>query len=194
MLKLNLGKRLCAALTGAALLVAMTVSGTAAAAPGKVLVAFYSATGSTARVAEIIARQTGGELFEIKAEPAYSTEDLDYRDPKSRVSQEYADASRREVGLAETQVPNFEDYDTVFVGYPIWWAIAAWPVSTFVKAQDFGSKKVYPFCTSASSPLGESDVLLQKQARGGQWQPRCQPIPGGGYGCLVAWCPPCSAV
>ena len=67
-------------------------------------------------------------------------------------------------------VENWDQYDTVFIGYPIWWGIAAWPVDTFVKANDFSNKTVIPFCTSASSGLGESGTKLQKEAKGGNWQ------------------------
>ena len=74
----------------------------------------------------------------------------------SRVSKEYNDESLRDVELTTTEVPGWESYDTVFVGYPIWWGTSAWPVDSFVKANDFTGKTVYPFCTSASSGLGSS--------------------------------------
>ena len=68
-----------------------------------------------------------------------------------------------------TSVDNWDSYDTVIIGYPIWWGIAAWPVDTFVKANDFNGKTVIPFCTSSSSGLGESGDLLEKEANGGNW-------------------------
>lgn len=72
--------------------------------------------------------------------------------------------------LVSTTVDNWEEYDTVMIGYPIWWGIAAWPVDTFVKANDFNGKTVIPFCTSASSGLGQSGELLAEEANGGNWQ------------------------
>lgn len=72
--------------------------------------------------------------------------------------------------MVSTSVENWEDYDTVLIGYPIWWGIAAWPVDTFVKANDFTGKTVIPFCTSSSSGLGDSGDLLAEEANSGDWQ------------------------
>lgn len=99
----------------------------------------------------------------------YTTEDLNWTNNNSRVSKEHNDESSRNVKLTTTKVDNWEDYDTVLIGYPIWWGIAAWPVDTFVKANDFNSKTVIPFCTSTSSGLGESGKLLEEEANGGNW-------------------------
>ena len=88
----------------------------------------------------------------------------------SRVTREHEDTSLRNVELKTTEVENWDQYDTVLIGYPIWWGIAAWPVDTFVKANDFSNKTVIPFCTSTSSGLGESGTKLQKEAKGGNWQ------------------------
>lgn len=82
----------------------------------------------------------------------------------SRVCREHADESLREVALTAAAVENWEEYGTVFIGYPIWWGIAAWPVDGFVTGNDFTGKTVIPFCTSASSPLGQSGELLAKLA------------------------------
>lgn len=140
------------------------------AAGGKVLVACYSATGHTRAVAETIAETLGGDLFEIVPAEPYSSDDLDWTDQDSRVSREHEDESLREMELEAVAVEGWEDYDTVFIGYPIWWGIAAWPVNGFVKANDFSGKTVIPFCTSASSGLGQSGELLAGMAKGGDWQ------------------------
>ena len=88
----------------------------------------------------------------------------------SRVCREHADESLREVALTAAAVENWEEYGTVFIGYPIWWGIAAWPVDGFVTGNDFTGKTVIPFCTSASSPLAQSGELLAKLAGTGDWQ------------------------
>lgn len=140
------------------------------AASGNVLVVYYSATGNTAAVAETIADTTGGDLFELEPAEPYTDADLDWTDDNSRVSQEYADESLRDVELVSTTVDNWDSYDTVFIGYPIWWGIAAWPVDTFVENNDFTGKTVIPFCTSSSSDIGDSGQLLADMAGTGDWQ------------------------
>ena len=135
-----------------------------------VLVVYYSATGNTAQVAQYIADSTGGDLFEIQPVEPYTDDDLNWTDDNSRVSQEHADESLRDVELVADTVDNWDQYDTVFIGYPIWWGIAAWPVDGFVEANDFSGKTVIPFCTSASSGLGESGQLLADMAGTGDWQ------------------------
>lgn len=136
----------------------------------KVLVAYYSATGSTKAVAETIAEATGGDLFELTPTEPYSSGDLDWTDKKSRVSKENKDTSLRDVELTYNSVEDWDSYDTVFIGYPIWWGIAAWPVNGFVQLNDFKGKTVIPFCTSTSSGIGDSGKLLEKQAGSGEWQ------------------------
>ena len=137
---------------------------------GNVLVAYFSATGNTETVAGYIADATGGDLFEITPAELYTDDDLNWTDESSRVVQEYENESLRDVELTTTEVENWDDYDTVFLGYPIWWGIAAWPVDTFVEANDFSGKTVIPFCTSSSSGLGESGDLLEQLAGTGDWQ------------------------
>ena len=137
---------------------------------GNVLVAYYSATGNTENIANYIAQATGGDLFEITPAEPYTSDDLNWSDENSRVSREYADESLRDVELTTTEVENWDSYDTVFIGYPIWWGIAAWPVDGFVEANDFTGKTVIPFCTSSSSGLGESGDLLAELAGTGDWQ------------------------
>lgn len=136
----------------------------------KTLVVYFSATGNTEQAAGYIADLTEGDLFELEPADPYTDEDLNYGNENSRVSREYADESLRTVELLADTVENWESYDTVFIGYPIWWGIAAWPVDTFVKANDFTGKTVIPFCTSASSGLGESGELLAELAGTGDWQ------------------------
>ena len=141
-----------------------------AADSGNVLVVYYSATGNTEEAANMIADATGGDLFELEPVEPYTDDDLNYSDENSRVSQEYADESLRDVELVSTTVEGFEEYDTVFIGYPIWWQVAAWPVDSFVENNDFTGKTVIPFCTSASSGIGESGQLLADMAGTGDWQ------------------------
>ena len=140
-----------------------------ASASGNVLVVYYSATGNTEEAANMIADATGGDLFELEPVEPYTDDDLNYSDENSRVSQEYADESLRDVELVSTTVEGFEEYDTVFIGYPIWWQVAAWPVDSFVENNDFTGKTVIPFCTSASSGIGESGQLLADMAGTGDW-------------------------
>ena len=138
-------------------------------ASGGTLVVYFSATGNTEEAAGYIAGLTGGDLFELEPVEPYTSEDLNYSDDNSRVSLEYADESLREVELVADTVENWGDYDTVFIGYPIWWGIAAWPVDGFVEANDFTGKTVIPFCTSSSSGMGQSGELLAELAGTGDW-------------------------
>lgn len=136
----------------------------------KVLVAYYSATGNTKAAAETIADAADGELFELQPAEAYTTEDLDYNDPESRVCKEHEDPDLQDVKLEEVTPESFSNADVVFLGYPIWWGEAAWPVNEFVKENDFTGKTVIPFCTSASSSLGDSGENLAEMAGTGEWQ------------------------
>lgn len=136
---------------------------------GKTLVVYYSASGNTEEVANYIASATGGDLFEIVPTEVYTGADLDWTDEDSRVSREHDNEDERNVLLVSDTVDNWDEYDTVFIGYPIWWGIAAWPVDGFIKANDFTGKTVIPFCTSASSGLGESGELLEEMAGTGEW-------------------------
>ncbi len=136
---------------------------------GKVLVVYFSASGNTKTAAELIAAQTDGDLFELIPADPYSSADLNYGDPDSRVCYEHDNPDAREIELESTSVPDWESYDTVFIGYPIWWQIAAWPVDNFVKSNDFSDKTVIPFCTSSSSGLGSSGKLLADMAGTGNW-------------------------
>ena len=139
-------------------------------AGGKTLVVYYSATGSTERVANYIKNAANADIFELVPTEQYTSADLNWTDSSSRVNAEHEDESKRDIKLESVTVPNFDEYDTVFIGYPIWWGIAAWPVDNFVKDNDFTGKTVIPFCTSASSGLGESGKLLSEMAGTGDWQ------------------------
>lgn len=138
-------------------------------AGGSVLVAYFSATGNTEAAAGYIADALGADTFEITPAEPYTSDDLNWTDPDSRVVYEYENPDARDIALATDTPENWEDYDTVFIGYPIWWGIAAWPVSSFVEANDFTGKTVIPFCTSSSSGLGESGDLLEELADTGAW-------------------------
>ena len=136
---------------------------------GRALVVYYSASGNTATVAGYIADALGADTFELVPETPYSSDDLNWTVNGSRVNREHDDESLRDIALVADSVDNWDKYDTVFIGYPIWWAIAAWPVNNFVKNNDFTGKTVIPFCTSSSSGLGQSGELLAEMAGTGDW-------------------------
>ena len=158
-----------------------------AAGTGNVLVVYYSASGKTEAVANYIAEAAGGDLFEITPAEPYTDEDLNWTDENSRVTREHEDESLRDVALTATEVENWDSYDTVFIGYPIWWGIAAWPVDGFVEANDFTGKTVIPFCTSSSSSLGESGALLAELAGSGDWQDGERFRSGAAQSDIEAW-------
>ena len=137
---------------------------------GKTLVVYYSASGRTRTVAETIAETAGADLFEIVPDEPYTSADLDWTNDDSRVSREHDNESLRDVELVKVTPDNWDSYDTILIGYPIWWGIAAWPVDNFVKGNDFSGKTVIPFCTSSSSGLGQSGTLLEQMAGTGTWQ------------------------
>ena len=132
----------------------------------KILVVYYSAQNHTENIAKKIASKLNADIFEIEPENVYTSSDLNWSDSNSRVSREHNDESLRNVSLKKTKVDDWDSYDIVLIGYPIWWGIAAWPVDIFIKANDFGNKTVIPFCTSASSGIGQSGDLLKEEAKG----------------------------
>lgn len=136
---------------------------------GKTLVVYYSASGHTEDVANVIADEMGADLFELEPVNPYTSDDLNYTNADSRVSREHENEEQRNVELVSVEVEDWDVYETVFIGYPIWWGIAAWPVDGFVETNDFAGKTVIPFCTSASSGFGESGELLEEKAGGGDW-------------------------
>lgn len=136
---------------------------------GKTLVVYFSATGTTEGVAQAIADTVGADLFEVVPSDPYTSDDLNWTNNDSRVSREHNDEGLRAVALESTDVDGWDDYGTVFIGYPIWWGIAAWPMSSFVAVNDFTGKTVIPFCTSTSSGIGQSGKLLAELADAGTW-------------------------
>ncbi len=136
----------------------------------KSLVVYYSSTGNTKTVAKYIADEIGADSFELVPKELYTSNDLNWNDKNSRVCVEHDNPDKRNVELTSTTVSNWDSYDTVYIGYPIWWGIAAWPVNSFVHSNDFTGKTVIPFCTSSSSELGESGKLLAEMAGTGDWQ------------------------
>ena len=117
----------------------------------------------------MIADAIGADLFEVEPAEPYTTADLNYSDKNSRVSREHDDESLRDVALVSAEVPDWDSYDTVFIGYPIWWGGAAWPMNGFVTANDFTGKTVIPFATAARSGMGDSGTDLAKLAGTGDW-------------------------
>ena len=130
-------------------------------ASGKTLVVYYSATGNTQAVANMIAEATGADVFELEPAQPYTDGDLNWTDENSRVVYEHDHPDDRNVELVSAAVDNWDSYDTVFIGYPIWWGIAAWPVDGFVTGNDFTGKTVIPFATSGSSGMGQTNLRLQ---------------------------------
>lgn len=125
----------------------------------KTLVAYFSASGVTAKLAKALAEVTGGDLHEIQPAETYSEADLDWMNKKSRSSVEMGDPSfRPEIG---NRVEDMERYDTVFVGFPIWWYVAPTIIDTFLESYDFSGKTVIPFATSGSSGMGKTDSVLK---------------------------------
>ena len=169
-------KRLTALLMSLALALGLTGCSAPSSLEGvdldNALVVYFSATGNTGEAAGYIASITGADVFEIVPADPYTSEDLTWTDPESRVSTEHDARVAGEtvtVELTQTTPDNWDSYDTVFIGYPIWWFEAAWPVESFVRANDFTGKTVIPFCTSASSGIGESGRLLAELAGAGDW-------------------------
>lgn len=166
---------------------AETSAETSEVSGGKTLVVYYSASGNTESIANYIASAMDGDLFEIVPTEIYTGADLDWTDKDSRVSREHDNEDGREVELVSATVDNWDEYDTVFVGYPIWWGIAAWPVDGFIKANDFTGKTVIPFCTSSSSGLGESGELLKEMAGTGEWLEGIRFRSGASEETVVEW-------
>lgn len=136
---------------------------------GGTLVVYFSATGNTERAANLIAEATNADIFELVPVEPYTDADLNWTDDSSRVVSEHDNPDERNVELVAATVDNWDSYDTVFIGYPIWWGIAAWPVDSFIEANDFTGKTVIPFCTSSSSGLGDSGILLEELTGSGTW-------------------------
>ena len=133
----------------------------------KILVAYFSATGTTKGVAEHIANGLNADIYEIVPEEAYTDADIDYNDNNSRTTIEMNDPDARPA--ISGSVENMEQYDIIFVGYPIWWGEAPRIVSTFMESYDFSGKTIVPFCTSGGSGIGSSASNLERLTSGATW-------------------------
>lgn len=131
------------------------------------LVAYFSATGTTKGVAELLAEGAGADLYEILPEESYTDDDLDYHDDNSRSTMEMNDPSSRP--KISGSVDHMEQYEVVFIGYPIWWGEAPRIVSTFMESYDFSGKTIVPFCTSGGSGMGSSAANLEKLTSNAEW-------------------------
>ena len=137
---------------------------TAMAKDGNILVAYFSATGVTKKVAEEIATLSGGTLFEIMPEKPYTKEDLDWKDSLSRSTLEMKDKSSRPA--IENKVEDFSKYDVIFIGFPVWWYTCPTIVNTFLESYDFKGKTVVPFATSGGSPIEPCVADIEKSVPG----------------------------
>ena len=131
---------------------------------GKILVAYFSASGSTAKIAEKLAKAADADLFEISPQQKYTSQDLNWMDKKSRSSVEMADRACRPA--ISSRVENMEDYDVIFVGFPVWWYREPSIIDTFMESYNFSGKTIVPFCTSGGSGLGDSSKNMQSLAKG----------------------------
>ena len=130
----------------------------------KVLTAYFSASGSTAHAAEALAKAAGTDIFEIVPEQAYTADDLRWTDKNSRSSLEMADKGSRPA--IESRVENMEQYDVIFLGFPIWWYREPSIIDTFLESYDLSGKKIVPFCTSGSSGIGTACESIAEIAKG----------------------------
>ena len=134
----------------------------------KILVAYFSATGTTARAAEKLANATGGELYAITPAKSYTSADLDWNDKQSRSSVEMNDPKSRTA--IKSKKENISDYDVIFIGYPIWWNLAPRIINTFIEDHDLKGKTVIPFATSGGSTLAGSATALKKAYPALNWK------------------------
>lgn len=129
----------------------------------KILVSYFSASGVTKKVAQKIAKVAGADLFEIVPKDIYTPADLDWTNSKSRSSLEMKDKNCRPA--ISNKIANLKDYDTIFVGFPIWWYREPSIIDTFMEMYDFSNKRIIPFATSGSSGMGQSAYNLQALAK-----------------------------
>lgn len=130
----------------------------------RIMVAYFSASGTTARLAKNIADTLGGDLFAIEPVEPYTAADLNWNNSRSRSSVEMNDPSARPEMAG--RVADMAAYDTVILGFPIWWGVAPRIIETFLESYDFSGKTILPFCTSGGSGVGKSDVALHKNVSG----------------------------
>ena len=131
---------------------------------GKTLVAYFSAEGTTAKVAKKLAEATKADIFEIEPEKAYGAKDLDWTDPNSRSSREMRDKEYRPA--IKNRVDNMAEYGVIYVGFPIWWYVAPTIINTFLESYDLSGKTVIPFATSGGSGMGNTNSELEKSCKG----------------------------
>ena len=151
----------------------------------KILVAYFSASGETKKLAKTIAGVTGGDLFEIAPQVPYTAADLDWMDAGSRSTVEMKDKKSRPAMAG--QVQDMRQYETVFVGFPIWWYQAPRIIETFLESYDFTGKKVVPFATSGGSGLGKTEDILKAVCPGAQWLPGKRLRSGESAGAVQGW-------
>ncbi len=130
----------------------------------KILTAYFSASGVTAGLAKKLSDAVGSDLYEIKPQVRYTDADLDWRDPKSRSSIEMKDKSFRPP--VEGRVADIDRYDTIFIGFPIWWYVAPTIINTFLEQYDLSGKTIIPFATSGSSGMGSTNAELAPSCKG----------------------------
>ena len=150
----------------------------------KKLVAYFSASGTTKTAAERLAKAAGADLFEIKPTIPYTSADLNWMDKESRSSVEMNDPDSRPE-IAET-MPNMADYDTVFIGFPIWWYVAPHIIHTFLESYDFTGKTLVPFATSGGSGMGKTVDELRKLCPNADWKAG-KLVNGASDQALAAW-------
>ncbi len=152
---------------------------------GKTLVAYFSASGVTEKKAQILAQVTGGDLFEIEPAVPYTSADLNWMDKKSRSTLEMNDpSSRPEIAK---KVADMDAYDTVYVGFPVWWYVEPSIINTFLESYDFSGKTVVPFCTSGGSGTGKMDAVMHGVCKGNvNWKP-AKLVNGFDAGKMKAW-------
>ncbi len=135
----------------------------------KILTAYFSAGGETAKLAKTIADVAGGDLFEIKPEQPYAAADLDWTDKHSRSTVEMNNSSSRPA--ISGSITDMAQYNTVFVGFPIWWYQAPRIIETFLESYDFAGKTLIPFATSGGSGMGKTDSILKAVCPAAKWLP-----------------------
>ena len=134
----------------------------------KTLIAYFSASGETGKLAKTLSAVTGGDLFEIRPETAYTSADLNWRDKSSRSSVEMDDPTSRPAIIDDLK--NLAEYDTVYLGFPIWWNQAPRLINTFLEKYDLSGKTVIPFATSGSSNISNAESELRKAYPDVNWQ------------------------
>lgn len=136
----------------------------------KTLVVYFSAQNHTKEIALNIAQNLDADIFSVEPKNIYTSEDLEYTNQNSRVYKEHNNPNLQNIELVNTNIENWDSYERVLIGYPIWWGEAAWPINGFIKSNDFANKEVIPFCTSQSSGIGTSAKNLEKLAKNAKFQ------------------------